>query len=173
MEFLEQGMNNKNKKSVKSMLFKFIVWVPVILMYMLIFGFSDQNGEESGGLSYKVSEFIVDVADVFVDIDSGSREDIINDIQLPVRKLAHMTEYAVLSVLIYIALTVDGLKYKLCKVFSLALTFVFACSDEFHQLFVPGRCGAFSDVLIDTAGAFIAVIVCIIVRKFFSVRVST
>ncbi len=161
-------MNNKKKKFAKSMLFKFIVWVPVILMYMVIFGFSGQNGDESGGLSYKVSGIIVNVAEVFVDIDSGSREDIINDIQLPVRKLAHMTEYAVLAVLIYIALTVDGLKYKLCPVFSLALTFIFACSDEFHQLFVSGRCGAFSDVLIDTAGAFIAVIFCAIVNFRFN-----
>ncbi|MBQ3466792.1 MAG: VanZ family protein, partial [Oscillospiraceae bacterium] len=34
----------------------------------------------------------------------------------------------------------------------LLFCFLYACSDEFHQLFVPGRAGMFSDVLIDTVG---------------------
>jgi VanZ family protein len=32
-------------------------------------------------------------------------------------------------------------------------TFVVACSDEYHQTFLPGRQGLFSDALLDTAGA--------------------
>ena len=35
------------------------------------------------------------------------------------------------------------------------MTFLYACTDEFHQLFVPGRAGRFTDVLIDTTGGII------------------
>ena len=41
----------------------------------------------------------------------------------------------------------------------LVLCFLYACSDEFHQLFVPDRAGLFTDVLVDTAGAVIALLV--------------
>ena len=36
---------------------------------------------------------------------------------------------------------------------AVASTFVVACCDEWHQTFVPGRTGMFSDVLLDTGGA--------------------
>ena len=37
--------------------------------------------------------------------------------------------------------------------------FLYACSDEIHQLFVPGRSGMFTDVLIDTGGAVTGMLV--------------
>lgn len=158
-------MSHQRGRFKNGLFIKLIVWVPVVFMAMLIFGFSGQSGEESGGLSYKVAEAAVDFADIFVDIDSEYREDIISDMQLPVRKAAHMTEYAILTVLIYIALAADGVKYKWRPLVAMAAVFIFACSDEFHQLFVPGRCGAFTDVLIDTAGAAIAVICCMVLDR--------
>ena len=38
----------------------------------------------------------------------------------------------------------------------LLITVLYAASDEWHQTFVPGRMGRISDVLIDSAGAIIA-----------------
>jgi VanZ family protein len=43
--------------------------------------------------------------------------------------------------------------------FSVLLCFVYACSDEWHQSFVAGRGPSFTDVLIDTAGAAVAVLI--------------
>ena len=40
---------------------------------------------------------------------------------------------------------------------SLLICFLYACSDEIHQLFVPGRSGEARDVLIDTLGACLGV----------------
>ena len=37
----------------------------------------------------------------------------------------------------------------------IGVTFLYACTDEFHQLFVPGRAGRFTDVAIDTVGGII------------------
>ena len=72
-------------------------------------------------------------------------------IEYPVRKAAHMSEYAVLALLIFQALTAfDRKKNRGCM--ALGITAAYAATDEFHQLFVPGRSGQLKDVLIDTAG---------------------
>lgn len=42
---------------------------------------------------------------------------------------------------------------------SIFLAFLYACTDETHQLFVPGRSGEFKDVCIDTCGAFIGALI--------------
>jgi VanZ family protein len=39
---------------------------------------------------------------------------------------------------------------------TLALCALFACGDEFHQIFVPGRTPLVSDVLLDSCGAMFA-----------------
>lgn len=36
---------------------------------------------------------------------------------------------------------------------------IYACTDEIHQLFVPGRSGQFRDVMIDSLGAFIGILI--------------
>jgi VanZ family protein len=37
----------------------------------------------------------------------------------------------------------------------MAGTFVIACCDEFHQLFLPNRTGSFWDVMVDCSGALL------------------
>ena len=39
------------------------------------------------------------------------------------------------------------------------MVFLYACSDEFHQAFVPGRGPAFRDVLVDTSGGLTALLI--------------
>ena len=65
----------------------------------------------------------------------------------PLRKVAHAAEFAVLWALARRALG-DG--------WGLVFTVLYAASDEYHQTFVPGRLGAWTDVAIDGAGALLA-----------------
>jgi len=89
----------------------------------------------------------------------------IESVQFPIRKAAHMTEYAVLSVLIMLALIVDGLKGIRLPVISAIIATVFAATDEFHQRFVPGRYGCLRDVLIDAAGSIIGLMIAYVIYK--------
>ena len=89
----------------------------------------------------------------------------IESVQFPIRKAAHMTEYAVLSVLIMLALIVDGLKGTRLPVISAIIATVFAATDEFHQRFVPGRYGCLRDVLIDAAGSIIGLMIAYVIYK--------
>lgn len=74
-------------------------------------------------------------------------------IELVFRKSAHLTEYAVLSFLFSrIFFHKFKLDYKRVLFFSLISSFLFALSDEFHQLFVLGRSGNLFDVGFDLVG---------------------
>jgi VanZ family protein len=80
-----------------------------------------------------------------------------------VRKCAHLTEYAVLALLLWRALhKPPGPKASPWRWseagLALALAALYAASDEFHQTFVPSRQGCVTDVLLDTTGAAVALL---------------
>jgi VanZ family protein len=70
-----------------------------------------------------------------------------------IRKLAHFSEYLVLSVLLYRALRGGRRWDARAAAIALGVAAVYAVGDEFHQLFVPGRTAAATDCLIDMSGA--------------------
>ena len=80
-----------------------------------------------------------------------------------VRKLGHISEYAVLAVLLWRAFrSGTNLQMKLPILFVAAwiLCGVFAATDEFHQSFVSSRTASLDDVLIDIVGAMIGLAIC-------------
>lgn len=69
------------------------------------------------------------------------------------RKVAHVVEYSILTLLLYRAFKGSctmGILYSF--VYPASISFLYAVSDEFHQSFVPGRSAAVRDVLIDSIG---------------------
>lgn len=166
-------MNIMNdSKSLKKIVLKISIWIPVILMGLVIFGFSGQNGEQSGGFSSKIASIMVDSADKagIIDIDEAGKQILIDKMQYPIRKCAHMTEYAIFAAFTFIALYYDGIRKRWTYFFAVFIAFLFACTDEFHQLFVPGRSGQFTDVCIDTIGACIGILIIFLIRKIIYCR---
>jgi VanZ family protein len=87
-------------------------------------------------------------------------------LDLLARKGAHITEYAVLAVLIRYALgpgQPGRLRGQLIVAWT--LTALYAVSDEIHQSFVPGRTPAALDVAIDGAGALLGLLVQQAIRR--------
>jgi VanZ family protein len=73
------------------------------------------------------------------------------------RKLGHALVFGVLARLVARAWTGSTRwSWKRIFVWSLVLTFLYACSDEIHQAFVPGRSCTLGDVLIDTTGGWLS-----------------
>ena len=70
-----------------------------------------------------------------------------------IRKAAHVTEYAVL----FLLLVRGPLRGR--PVFALAICGVYAMLDEGHQMFVPSRTPALHDVALDFSGALAASLV--------------
>ena len=82
-------------------------------------------------------------------------------LELLLRKLAHVTEYAVLTLVWWRALRGLGVSTENRALIALAVAvaLVYSASDEFHQTFVHGRHGTPVDVLIDSIGMTIAALV--------------
>ncbi len=79
-----------------------------------------------------------------------------------VRKCAHVTEYAILALLLWRAFrTVPLLHAKPSILFAAALLgcAVFAASDEFHQTFIKSRTPSVRDVFLDVAGALVGLLI--------------
>jgi VanZ family protein len=70
-----------------------------------------------------------------------------------IRKLAHFTEYLILSLLLYRALRSERGWNLRAALLALVLAALYAMVDEVHQGFVPGRTPAATDCLIDISGA--------------------
>lgn len=88
---------------------------------------------------------------------------------LILRKLAHITEYAVLTFLFFRAASQSiGKRRAIAYAALFALTF--ALSDEYHQTFIAGRSGNAVDVTIDSLGIFLAVF--LIDKRFLDVSIK-
>lgn len=132
-----------NKKKIK--IFMLMGWM------IIIFLFSHQPAE----ISNQNNEFVVYLFNLLgIDLNSLLGE-IVHYI---IRKAAHFTEYFILFILFYNVFKEDK-SFSKSLIYSLIGVFLYACSDEFHQLFVEGRSGKFTDVLIDTGGGLAALMV--------------
>lgn len=118
---------------------------------MLIFFFSQQNGQESGNTSELVKRLFM-----FIGIDVNS---LLGEMAtLVIRKGAHFTEYFILCLLVHNA-CYNGMRLKRSILTAFLFTAVYAVTDEIHQYFVPGRACAVKDMLIDSSGGGLAVLV--------------
>lgn len=93
-----------------------------------------------------------------------------------VRKTAHFTEYAILGALFYLNfIQFPRLNRHFKKILlPILFSFLYACTDEIHQIFVPGRSAQFRDILIDTLGAsFGAIITYLIIKLFTKIKTQS
>ena len=84
-------------------------------------------------------------------------------IHFALRKLGHLTEYAIFAALLWRALRCGTcLQAKMSILFLLVwlAAAIFAVTDEFHQSFVPSRTASPIDIMIDICGAMIGLIIC-------------
>jgi len=151
----------KNKKNIK-----YLSWFLVFVWMAVIFWFSAQPATSSKNLSMGVTEVILKILSSFFNIamDTGTGNVFIGFLHHILRKIAHCTIYMVLALLVMNAFRrseVNGMRLYL---FSFLFCALYACTDEIHQLFVPGRGAQISDVLIDCIGAFIGIILYVLLK---------
>lgn len=141
-------------------LFKPLSFLPALCMLFLIFNFSAQSGESSSALSLKVTKSVVVLVDKVLDENWSESQHAqkVSEYHYYVRKAAHMTEYCVLAITIALPLYVYGLRRILLMIVVGGLCVLVAAGDEYHQSFVAGRGSSAKDVLIDSCGAFIGII---------------
>lgn len=146
---------------------KRIAGIMVIIWMAVIFFFSSQPGAESTKTSDSASYQIIGWQNYLFHQKKSEAElkAQIEAMGLVVRKVAHMSEYALLAVLLVFYLSCYSFAKKDCLLLAWGITVLYAISDEIHQLFVPGRAGKITDVCIDSVGAAIGVLLLFILWK--------
>lgn len=147
-------------KTLLRAVLKPLSFVPAILVMYMIYQFSAQGGADSSALSYKVTKVAVRTADEVLDKDLSEDqiETYVEKYHYHVRKLGHFTEYFLLAVTVAFPLYVYGMRGLPLVFFAGAFCVGFACLDEYHQSFVAGRTPAKKDVLIDSCGVFLGIL---------------
>jgi len=127
-------------------------WLPSLLWMALIFSASNDAGsaQHSSRLFEPLIRWLFPLM-VQARVD---------EIHYLFRKCAHLAEFALLAILVWRAIrhaTPNRPPPWRWSQAALALLFValYAASDEFHQMFIPGRCGQVSDVFVDASGGAI------------------
>lgn len=140
-------MTNKTKSIIRILL--------LAIVCIVIFWFSSNNGESSTSQSDKIVDILIETFFPSYDKYSYDSQLAIHDMfAVAVRKGAHFSIYAIMGAVSFAAFFMVkkfGLRY-LCAV---GFTFLYACTDEFHQTFVSERTGKISDVFIDTFGGML------------------
>ena len=87
------------------------------------------------------------------------------EINILIRKLAHLFEYMVLAVILIIIFKLFSFRKSTLCTTTLFLIILIGTLDEFYQSFIPGRSSLVSDVLIDTLGGVLAVILYLFIAE--------
>lgn len=137
------------KKIIKTLLF--LSWL--ILIYLLSAETGDQSGSLSDGILLSIAK-LLKISDTKAFVDTFG---------FFIRKLAHFSEYFILYILTYECFK----EYNCPKLIVVSVLFcvLYASFDEFHQLFVDGRCGQLSDVMIDSSGSIVSCFLWRLVKK--------
>lgn len=142
-------------------------WILYILFGLIVFFIWDnsmQNGGSSDGFSLLFAEIFAPIVNKL-----GFHGNIwtLNRI---VRKLAHLTEFTILGGLLYTILRRYITYGTVIKTIGLGM--LIASFDEFIQLFSPGRSSQISDVLIDTVGIIIGILL-VKLAYYIEYKIST
>ena len=136
-----------------------ILIVALIGTFSIIFGFSNQNSKTSGGISQKVTEYIVKFIPNIQQLEEVQKEEVIDRIESVIRKIAHFTIYALVGFLLMSLM----LTYKMKEIdqigISLIIGVVYASTDEIHQAFIPGRGPQVTDIVLDTIGVLTGIFI--------------
>lgn len=134
---------------------KTISWISVILWMILIFNLSAQPAVQSGKLSKRITNInIKAIKKVTPNTKLNTKK-----FDHIVRKNAHFFIYLGLGIFTIGALRRSGVRGYKCIAFALLICILYAISDEVHQIFVPGRGAQVKDVLIDSAGATVGILI--------------
>ena len=136
-------------------------WLPVLIWLGFIFiGSTDLMSAEH------TSRFLIPL---LLWLKPDFSPEALAQVHFVLRKLGHVTEYAILAMLLWRALRRETdpkmraiLRLRSGQTLFLSvwiLCAIFAATDEFHQSFVPSRGAAWSDVMIDSAGAIFGLLI--------------
>lgn len=122
---------------------------------ILIFYLSSQCADDSSETSGSVVSWLHDI--LKIDLPDGT-----------IRTVAHFCEFASLGFLVLNML--HSYRDNFSPVISVAISFLYAVSDEIHQIFVPGRACQLVDMAVDLLGITAGTLAFLILLKIIRTK---
>lgn len=145
-----------------NMIKKAIYLILTIISMFIIFNFSSKNSNESNSTSKTLIKKALVVYEKIFD-KKVDTDKLITKLNYPVRKLAHFSIYFLLGICVYQLLRCINFPHQ--NLIALLICATYASFDEIHQLYVGGRTGQVRDVLIDSLGALISILIMNVIYK--------
>ena len=124
---------------------------------------SDEYNDKSKGTIQNIVKTSINISNTIhltnIELTEEKLNKITNDLNYPLRKVMHASVYFILALLLLIVLNKNNVTdYKL-YLFTIIFCIIYAITDEAHQLYVRERTGQPLDVLIDTFGSVLGLLV--------------
>ena len=142
------------------------LFILLLAVMISIFWFSSQPADDSQALSDSLLDRIGKLLSFLPAFEEDPGKNI--------RKWAHFFEFSCLGFFSFLFMrelkAFNGKRLIRTALFSLLFSFLYAASDEIHQIFVPGRSCRLRDIFIDSMGAaagtvFALLIIYLLIRK--------
>lgn len=137
---------------------RIILAILIVIWMITVFCFSNDNSQKSSNKSEKIVEVISQICD-----NKIKEKDKLETI---VRKSAHMLIYTIGGILLFLYCNTYDIDLKKKIIYSIIICVIYAITDEIHQGFVPGRSPQITDILIDTAGVNLGIVISYWILKF-------
>ena len=150
-------------KRILALLLTLLLLLSVMWM---IWSFSAMDAEESSAESGSIVELLIDsFFHSFPAMSAEKQEQLTHILTVLVRKSGHFAEYTLLGFCMRLHIAAIGGFRTVRRPAAAAwlLSTVYAASDEIHQIFVPGRGPAVKDVLLDSCGTVLGVLLCTLI----------
>ena len=144
---------------------RIIFGILTAITFITIFIFSNQNGEKSGSVSRDFTKKVIEILHIDKNLNEIEKENLIENSQFIVRKLAHFTIYTIAGINLYGFINTYNIKNKYKMIGTLLVGIIYAISDEIHQMFSGGRTPAVMDVFIDSCGVLFGINMFLITNK--------
>ena len=161
---------NENKKKIK-----YVKCIIAIICCIIIFSFSavpaTASTKQSKGLTYNVIKLLNGNK-----LSERDLEKLTKKINPVIRKIAHFSIYMILAIVTYMFIEELNIKSKSEKerlrkniIYTCIFCIIYAVFDEIHQIYVPGRTGKAIDVIIDTLGSCMGIVI-LLLNNFIKIR---
>ena len=131
------------------LILRFTYWLPAISVAVLISLFSTHSfsSDQTGRVLIPILHWLF----------PGANAHLLHLLHIGIRKLAHVTEFAALSIAVFHGVRGGRTGWKFnWAICTLVIAVAYAGLDEWHQSFVPLRDARARDVAIDAFGALLA-----------------
>lgn len=133
-----------------SKLFKYISIVLLIVWMSAVFTLSSESGSKSENTSNSFTKTI---------FQNNISDEQVKNLSFIIRKTAHFALYTIGGICICLFVLLNFKSTNKIYLISYIIGTIYAITDELHQLYIPNRSGEIRDVIIDSFGILLGVVI--------------